>query len=334
MKPSIQRILKRAKPVEVPLEKLKLDPQNIRFSHEQRGNVSEKEMEKQMWKGADLNSLYKQIVATGRLIEEPIINSNFVVLDGNRRLVCLRKISEDIKSGELKNFDKAYLEKIHCKQLPVDTSQADIAILLAVIHVKGKLKWKTINQADHIFRLNKEHGYSYQEISETLGIGKATVTRMIKAFEETTKYGKKFSDDDHWFDKYTYFDELFKNRGLKDFASSESNVTLFEKWVHEGKLGDVRDVRKLADVLSNDRAKRVLEESNFEKAIRVLEETDPTVKSREFRQIKETTDILRGFSRQELIKAYKDPARRQILEDLKRHVSSILNEIKSLEDSK
>ena len=78
-------------------------------------------------------------------------------------------------------------------------------------------------------------------------MGKVTIIRYADVYEQTEKYGSLFKDDKDWFHKFTYFDELYKRRDLKDFRKIQKNVEKFGRWVHDGKFNDVRDVRRLAN---------------------------------------------------------------------------------------
>src|SRR5438132_9453860 len=84
--------------IDIPLKKLKLDPSNIRFH--QFGKLTDKQIEDEIWKELDTRDLFREILNSRGLSEPPIVDSGFVVLEGNRRLVCLRKLSERVHNGE------------------------------------------------------------------------------------------------------------------------------------------------------------------------------------------------------------------------------------------
>jgi hypothetical protein len=84
---------------EVALKDLKLDPNNVRFRHITR-SLSEKEMEDWLYEEEDVRILIKQIIRDRR-VQQPIYvredkDGNYIVKEGNRRTVALRRISRYI----------------------------------------------------------------------------------------------------------------------------------------------------------------------------------------------------------------------------------------------
>ncbi|MCX6775869.1 MAG: hypothetical protein NT130_03425 [Candidatus Micrarchaeota archaeon] len=314
----------------VQLEKLKLDVNNVRFQHIS-GLMTDKKMEEMIWDEKDTSSLCEQIQAAKGLYEQPIINSDYVVLEGNRRIVCLRHLQKKARAGELPGISKNQFDTVICKQIPNETSVVKVALYLAAIHIRGKKPWPVFNRAKRISQLHRDYNFSYDRLSEILGMGKITVIRLVSVYEQTERYRDRYSDDKDWYHKFTYFDELYKKRGLQEFRKRQENLDKFADWIHEGKFSDVRDVRSLDKILADEDARRAFENKNSTEAMRLLEEKDPTLKSREFRQINKTIKMLSSFPRKELIKTVKDPSRIKILEKLKEEVDLLLHDVKSLE---
>lgn len=319
--------------VKVPLVKLKLDTNNVRFQHLNE-KLTDKKMEEMIWKEHDTNDLYEQIKAAKGLYEQPIINSDYVVIEGNRRVVCLRRLQEKAKAGELPGISKNHYDFISCKQIPSGTSSLDVEFYLATVHITGKKPWPLFSRAKRINELHEVYNLSYDRLAKRLGMGKITVIRLVDAYIQTEQYRKKYSDDKDWYRKFTYFDELYARRGLREFRKLQENLDKFAEWVHEGKFSDVRDVRSLDKILNDVDARHIFENENANEAIKLLEEKDPTIKSREFRQITKTIRILSTFPRKELVKTVKDPSRIKILEKLREEIDELLKDIKSLEGEK
>ena len=114
-------------------------------------------MEEELWKDDDTRSLFEQIISAKGLYEKPICNSNFVVIEGNRRVVCLRRLKKLAKTGKLEDFSKNYFDTIECEMVPPTATQDQIDLYLAVEHVKGKKEWPTFNRVKMIYNLNKIH---------------------------------------------------------------------------------------------------------------------------------------------------------------------------------
>ena len=314
----------------ISLSKLKLDPDNVRFKH-LPVRMSDAEIEDYIWNEPDTRELYREILASRGLTEKPLIDANNVVKEGNRRIVCLRKLSKRAHTSELDpDITSDKFDNVQCLVLTPDVPQKAIDIYLARVHVKGKKKWATFNKSRHIYNLYKLHEMSYDEIREYLGMGKATVIRMVDVFKATENYGKKHPDDKEWYRKFTYFDELYKKRDLKEWRKDEDNVDKFAEWVYDGKFNDVRDVRNLPEVINDKEALAKLEKEGIDRALEVVANKDPSITSGVFRNIKIATDTLRNIPRQEFIASARDGARLKMLQELKGEVDSLLKDIEAI----
>lgn len=318
-----------AKTTAVLVDSIKLDPSNVRFLHISK-KLTDKEIEEIIWKESDTQELYKQILSAGGLYQEPVLNSKFTVIEGNRRIVCLRKLKQEANNGKLQGISKGHFDKVNCKVLPEETSLQVIDIFLATIHVKGKKPWNAFNKAKHIYNLHELRGLSYDDLSKKLGMGKVTVIRAVEVYTATEKYGNKYRDDEEWFRKFTYFDELYKRKDLREFTKDSKNLEKFENWVYHKKLDDVREVRKLALILQDNDATKEFEKKGFDVAMSVIASKDPSINSSEFKKIKETIDVLRNLPRKELSKTVNDSSRLNLLSSLKKEIDSLLKDIKSM----
>jgi len=318
-----------AESVEVNLADIKLDPYNVRFLHLPQ-KLSDKEIEKILWEEKDTNELYKQILSAGGIYEEPVLNSELVVIEGNRRTVCLRKLKQEANKGMLPGISKNNFDKVKCKILPKNTPPQVVDIFLATIHVKGKKPWNAFNKAKHIFNLYDSGGFSYDDLSKKLGMGKSTVIRAVEVYGATQKYGDKYKSDKEWFRKFTYFDELYKRKDLKEFRKEDKNIEKFENWIFHKKLDDVREVRQLAKILQDKEAFKEFEKKDFDAAMSIIGLKDPSINSTEYKKIKDTIDVLRNFSRKELSMTVRDDSRLKLLNSLKKEIDSLVKDIVSM----
>ncbi|MDP1695179.1 MAG: hypothetical protein Q8L34_06595 [Candidatus Woesearchaeota archaeon] len=318
-----------AKNVEINLDDIKLDPNNVRFLHISKGHT-DKQVEDVLWKESDTQDLYKQILSAGGLYQEPVLNSKLIVIEGNRRVVCLRRLKQEARKGDLPGISKNQFDKIHCKVLPENTPLQTIDIFLATIHVKGKKPWNAFNKAKHIFNLHELRGLTYDDLAKKLGMGKVTVIRAVEVYAATEDYGKRYKDDSEWFRKFTYFDELYKRKDLVDFRKDPKNLNKFQNWVYHEKLDDVREVRKLALLLHDNEATQEFEKKGFDAAMNLIGMKDPSINSSEFKKIKEVIQVIRNLPRKELSKIINDSSRFNLLSSLKKEIDSLLKDIKSM----
>lgn len=81
----------------------------------------------------------------------------FLVKEGNRRTVALRKLQEQVEMGQV-NFPRGYFSRIPCEVFREDVPAEEIALFLTRIHVKGKKRFEKSNQAAYLYYLNRELG--------------------------------------------------------------------------------------------------------------------------------------------------------------------------------
>lgn len=318
-----------AESIDVDLADVKLDPYNVRFLHLPQ-KLSDRDIEKILWDEKDTKELYKQILSAGGVYEEPVLNSELVVIEGNRRIVCLRKLKQEANNGILPGMSKNLFDTVKCKILPKNTPPQIIDIFLATIHVKGKKPWNAFNKSKHIFNLYDSGGFSYDDLAKKLGMGKSTVIRSVDVYRATQKYGDKYKTDKEWFRKFTYFDELYKRKDLKEFRKESNNLGSFENWIFHKKLDDVREVRQLAKILQDKDAFKEFERKDFDAAMKVIGFKDPSISSIEFKKIKDAIDVLRNFSRKELSKTIRDDSRLKLLNSLKKEIDGLIKDITSM----
>lgn len=318
--------------MDVPLDDLRLDPKNIRFRHFLR-SLSEAEMIDFIWKEAEAKNLYRQIVFSQGLSEEPIVDSNFVVKEGNMRVVCLRKIKEKILSGE-ENIPLERIDPVRVVVLPKDVKEAEIAILLTRLHVTGKTEWDALNQAGQIYDLRMEYGYSFDDIAKSCGMGKSTVINTFDAYQVNLSYGSKYRENDPlWVQRYSYFYELMKKKKLKQWAEDPNNMDIFMQWILNKQIAKGAEVRLLPQIMENQSAfDATLNGAKVEEAIKILGKEDPAITSKSFKALKVAIKELQTFPRNELIDTIKNPAKMKMLETLYDELGTLIKDIKTVSE--
>ena len=315
--------------VDLPLKKLKLDSNNVRFHHF-ANKLTDAQIEEEIWKEADTRDLFREILNSRGLSEPPIVDSSFVVMEGNRRLVCLRKLSERTHNGEVPNVPENTFDTVTCYVLPRDTSQKDIAILLGRLHVSGKKEWKALNQAAHVYELFNKHGASQTDITNLMSMGKSTVGYMVKAFQLTTDYGKKYPEDTAWVYKFSYFYEMVKKKSLDAWLEKNGNTDRFMEWLANGKLSRGMDVRRLPEVVATDEALRAIDSGGFDAALKVLSKSNPAIDNKFYAHVKDMVDRLNDVPREELVEAGTDPVKLEALQKLRDTVDEVLRNVAAI----
>jgi hypothetical protein len=330
MKFDPENVIERAVTKLLPLSELKLDPENVRLKHLKKA-LSQEEIEDYFWNQKATNELLAQIKAARGLYQDPIVTPEGIVKEGNRRLVCLRKLQKQAHAGELQDISPTLFDNVKCTVLPANATDEEISLLLATIHVRGKKAWDSFNKAEMLAHLHKDLDVSYDSLSKELGMSKMTLIRLIKAHDVTIQYSEKYPEDSDWYNNFAILEELFKRRDLKDWRDKPANLILFFSWIHEKKLFNHKQVRDLYKILNEKTASRIFEEEDFDKAIDYLNSVDPTIEDSDFRKISHTIKTLRSFDRKAIVKIINDPARMKMLQNLRYEINSLLRDVLALE---
>ena len=116
--------------VKIPLHYLRLDPKNVRFKHMERA-LSDKELEEEIWKDGDSKSLLREIKFSRGLSDMPFVkkitDNEYLVIEGNRRTTCLRKLAAEINSKKEKDIPRERIDPVECVVFPSDIKDKDIA---------------------------------------------------------------------------------------------------------------------------------------------------------------------------------------------------------------
>lgn len=317
--------------VEVPLDDLKLDPKNVRFRHLLKPLTTD-EMIDNIWNESATKKLYQQIFYSQGLSEQPIIDSNFVVKEGNMRTVCLWKLKEKILEGEV-DMPLEKIDPVRVILLPDDVEESEVVILLTRYHVAGKTEWKALNQAAQVYDLYTQYGFSYDKIADSCGIGKLTAMRQIQAYELVLAYHQDYPDDIQWVTRYSYFYELVKKKDLKKWSNDFNDLALFMKWVNDGQVAKGAEVRLLPQIIENENAyNTMLNGATVQEALEVLGREKPEMTSKSFKTIRSAIEELRMFPRNELIDTIRNPAKMKMLETLHEELGTLITDIKTVSE--
>lgn len=318
----------------VPVDSLKLDPENVRFKHLGR-LLSDEEMEGMIWAESDTKDLMRSIRASGGLSELPIVSAGNVVKEGNRRVVCLRKLKEMAHDGKFPDLLEDTFDMVECDFLPAKVSPLDLDIYLARIHVAGKKPWDSLNQAKHIYDLYNSLGQSYDSIRDYLGFSKAKVIQKKNAYEAMLDYMKRFPEKTD-VRQFVFFDQLFRRRDLREWVEkSPSNLQKYSEWIALGKLNDPsRQLKWLPQIISNPDAVEVLNEKGMDKAVEFLQKRVPALGSATFVAVQRALEAVKYMPLDEYRSLKQDVAKRALLSELSKEIQLILKDTSKKDASK
>jgi len=325
------------------IKDLRLDPNNVRFRQITR-NMSEAEMEEWLFNEEDVRVLIKQIIRDRR-IQQPIYviedkQGKYIVKEGNRRTVALRKIQRDLIKGQIKGF-----EKDHFDLIPVHVLQGtkhEINIFLGQIHVSGPKEWNAVNKASLIYNLMEEFGDTLESVAEELGMTKGRVENYYKAFKATELYGKRYPNDVNSVLKFSYFAELYQSKVLRNWLNEDSTrIDYFLDLVASNKLlVTYKGVRSLAKIVASPTAVRTKafnmldsEDGDIEKALQVLENKGITSKGL-WGTVSKLQKSLSHTTYEEFAVALKDTSKIEMLEETITTLEDIRRNIQNLQTDK
>ncbi len=334
----LKRVMQDSETRVIDISDLSYDLSNPRFYHIALVKTLTPEIiEEEIWNDSETRDLYNQILAV-KGIYEPLlvekIDKTFVVKEGNRRLACLRKLKKEAHAGKFESIKKETFDKVSCKILPQGVSQSTIALLLILEHIAGKQTWKPFNKAKFIKELNTRYRLIYENIAGILRMSRATIARAIEAYDATEKYAKKYSDDPLRWEKYTYFEELYKNKNLANWRKDENNISLFMDWVRAKRFKDVRDVRILDEIIKDKSLARTFDVRGGEAARKELDQKNPARTDRYFKKIYTAIETCRSLPPDERVEAAKNDAKIDMLKVLIKEAKALLDNLQNMRDIK
>ncbi len=278
----------------VPVEWLKLDPDNQRISYKlnllrkEGKGFTDQEIHNLLWSMDSVKNLYQSVLQNGGLIEDPFVRNDGIVVEGNSRTVVVRELHKKFSGDE--RFSNLYV-----KILPPNATDEQIITLLGEMHIAGKIEWQAYEKAEYVWKMYKEYGKTYDFLAALLRMSRSKISQNIAAYEETKTYLSEYNDP-AGVRRFTHFEEFMKKRQLRERKEKNPEfIKEFRKWVYENKFPDSRDVRILSDILDNPKALESLKNKDTQAAVSILNKEDPSRSSDLYFSIIETIRQLRNI---------------------------------------
>lgn len=237
---------------EIEQSKLIFYPENPRVYSILNSNndvPTQKEIEELMCRQEHVKQLKESIKANGGLIDPIIVrDGDFVVLEGNSRLAAYRILYKQ---------DPIKWSKIKAMILPKDIPDSAIFTLIGQYHIIGRKDWNPYEQAGYLYRTLKKTNKTPEALSNELGISVSSIKKLLSVYEYMIE-----KDDDHP-SKWSYYEELLKNRGIK--KAFKERPELEDKIINDIKNNKIKmaiDIRKLGEISKvNDKvSKKILKD--------------------------------------------------------------------------
>jgi hypothetical protein len=271
-----------------------LDPQNprVQFLIGQRmAPISQSELDALIWEKDAVKALGQSIYQNGGVYEPIIVqrgqNGKYRVREGNCRTVASRHLLEQYPN------DRRFLT-MPAMTFESELTEEDLAVLLADMHVSGKIRWDAYEQAKHVADLHVIYGKPYEWLSNHLRLSKGKIKELLNAHQAMKEFLALHPHPSN-VRKFSFFHEVMKKSDLRDkFLGEPQFKQKFFKWLADDKIVDSKQVRNLPAILANPEAARALDESGIDEATRVLMRNDPALESNLFASLKHATEMLKN----------------------------------------
>lgn len=323
--------------IKVALQKYgdKLDDQRIRFALQTATEGSSSV--------SSYRSLKDSIRASGG-ISVPIVvcpkddNDLFVCIDGNTRLTIHHELDDEQCPGDWSSIDCLVLD---------DPDQRDIETIRVTAHLVGARDWPAYEKARYLHYLRNVEFLDYDELIARCGGNKTTITQQIDAYHDMNEYYRDVNNDDAFkIDRFSGFVELQKT-GIKDsIYGAGFDLHDFGRWIRDGQIFRLADVRKLPRVLNDQKATEVFVSGgirSIEDAVEVAESrhrkdsngspTNKTVSEASLSDLaEELLNRIKSLPRQDFValrdRQYEDADRDvDTLGDLSDHLRDLLQDV-------
>ena len=250
--------------------------------------MPDKRLDELLWAKDQVKALSQSIKQNGGVYDPIIVqklDGRYLVREGNSRTVATRHLSEQHPNDErffaipAMVFDEAL-------------NDDDLAVLLADMHVAGKIRWDAYEQAKHVATLYEVHGKTYDWLANHLRLSKSRSpgnSRRTSGRRTISKEGPTSA---------TWTGSVFSRRSPRRRTSpsgtrmtSNSNKTSSSGSRMDGST-DPRQVRDLNSILANNQAAEILAEQGYAAAAAVLIREDPSLGSDIYDAVKRATDRL------------------------------------------
>jgi hypothetical protein len=299
----------------VALSTLKLDPKNPRLrrqiaTEKLKGSPTTKQLAEFIYNTFRYaRELFQQIRDNGGIVDPVHITHDNMVVEGNCRVAC------QIKLAELQPNAPEW-KTVPVWRLPPNITSRQIKILQGNFHVSPKNRWEAYARAGHLFELHFDEKMSFAEIAKNVGMREPVVERLVNQYSLITREFLPRTKDSDGSAYWSFVDEFYKRRDLKEFRGDEKNIRRFVQWVLDGKIPGGVDVRNLGAVVGSRRAMDVLERDGIRNAVSVAAKKDPTVDSTAYRQIEKATETLKTLAGPDLLRLKTDDGAQSLVREL------------------
>lgn len=196
---------------------------------------TQSDIEAQMKSMEHVKQLRYSIEQNGGLIDPLIVvkvDEDYIVLEGNSRLAAYRILAER---------EPIKWQKVRVNILPETITEGEIFTLLGQYHLVGRKDWSVFEQAAYLYRQKQASNIETDILAKNVGLTPGKANSLIRV------YKFMYEHDDLRPDRWSYYDEYLKNRGIQKYR--ETFATLDDVFVNQVKTGKIKQAIDVRDKL-------------------------------------------------------------------------------------
>ncbi len=176
-------------------------------------------------------------------------NGKMTCIDGNTRLAIFKDFHEKEVSGDWLKIPASLLR---------DAEQIDIEKIRTSAHLVGARSWPAYEKARYLDYLYNKEFMNFDEMVALCGGNKAEVERQIGAFSDMNEFYRDVVEDVEFkIDRFSGFVELQKPAIKEAIFNANLGLEDFGRWMKNGQISRLADVRYLPKVLRDEEAKEL-----------------------------------------------------------------------------
>ena len=269
---------------------------------------------------SSFSRLKDSILANGG-ITQPIVvvvqGDQKICIDGNTRLAIYKEFLEQETQGNWAEIRALVMS---------DVQQRDIETIRVSAHLVGPRPWPAYEKARYLHYLYHKEFLGFDKMVALCGGNRQEIERQIDAYDDMNKYYRDVVDDSAFhIDRFSGFVELQKPGVKPAILDAGFELNDFGKWIKDGNIRRLADVRQLPKVLRDAEARAIFANEGgigaIEKAIRYLDHKNAkTVNFKEGDPIPLLAKILAGKIREmpfSMVQAIQKGTRDEDVEDVR-----------------
>ena len=157
-----------------------------------------------------------------------------------------------------------------------DISVEEIHSIRLQAHLVGPRAWDPYSKAKYLHYLRNECSYTFERLVDLCGGSKRSIQESLDAYGDMESAYRPLLEPGEPFDttRFSGFVELQKPGVKQALQQTGFTVKDFAQWIREGKIERLADVRALARVLKDPKARAIFLQQDIDAAKKVLEQPE------------------------------------------------------------